>query len=163
MNDPYLSYVTLRPKMHDSASSRRSASRLSPFVRKLWAGFICPTRESVTPPVRMSLAMTAWTALLLAGAFEIIAAFGLKQTDGFTRFWPSVGTLAAMALSFAFMAIAVKSIPFGTAYAVWCGIGVGGTVIVGTIVFGEPATAIRLLCAALIAAGIIGLKLADAQ
>jgi quaternary ammonium compound-resistance protein SugE len=111
----------------------------------------------------MSLAMTAWTALLLAGAFEIIGAFGLKQTDGFTRFWPSVGTLAAMTLRFAFMAIAVKSIPFGTAYAVWCGIGVGGTVIVGTIVFGEPATAIRLLCAGLIAAGIIGLKLADAQ
>jgi quaternary ammonium compound-resistance protein SugE len=107
----------------------------------------------------MSFAMTAWTALLLAGAFEIIWAFGLKQTEGFTRFWPSLGTLAAIALSFVFMAIALKSIPFGTAYAVWCGIGVAGTVIVGTVAFGEPTTAIRLLCVALIATGIIGLKL----
>jgi quaternary ammonium compound-resistance protein SugE len=108
----------------------------------------------------MSFAMTAWTALLLAGAFEIIGAFGLKQTEGFTRFWPSVGTLAAIALSFMFMAVAVKSIPFGTAYAVWCGVGVAGTVIVGIIAFGEPTTAVRLLSVALIAAGIIGLKLA---
>jgi len=108
----------------------------------------------------MRLAMTAWTALLLAGAFEIIWAVGLKQTDGFTRFWPSVGTCAATALSFACMAIALKSIPFATAYAVWCGIGVAGTVIVGVIAFGEPTTAIRLICVALIAAGIIGLKLA---
>lgn len=106
--------------------------------------------------------MTGWTALLLAGAFEIVWAFGLKQTEGFTRFWPSVGTVTATALSFGCMAIALKSIPFGTAYAVWCGIGVAGTVIVGTIAFGEPATAIRLLCVALIASGIIGLKLVGA-
>jgi quaternary ammonium compound-resistance protein SugE len=111
----------------------------------------------------MSLAMTAWTALLLAGAFEIIWAFGLKQTDGFTRFWPSVGTLAATALSFGCMAVALKSIPFATAYAVWCGIGVAGTVIVGIIAFGEPTTAIRLICVTLIAVGIIGLKLAGAR
>jgi quaternary ammonium compound-resistance protein SugE len=104
--------------------------------------------------------MTAWTALLLAGAFEIVWAFGLKQAEGFTRFWPSVGTFAATVLSFGCMAIALKSIPFATAYAVWCGIGVAGTVIVGAIVFGEPTTAIRLLCIAFIAAGIIGLKLA---
>ena len=104
--------------------------------------------------------MTAWTALLLAGTLEIIWAFGLKQTEGFARFWPSVGTLAAMALSFVFFAIALKSIPFGTAYAVWCGMGVAGTVIVGILALGEPATAIRLLCVGLIAAGIIGLKLA---
>src|SRR5215470_6263614 len=108
----------------------------------------------------MSPSLTAWTALLLAGAFEILWAFGLKQTEGFTRFWPSVGTLAATALSFGCMAVALKSIPFGTAYAVWCGIGVAGTVIVGTVAFGEPTTAIRLLCIALIAAGIVGLKLA---
>jgi quaternary ammonium compound-resistance protein SugE len=107
--------------------------------------------------------MTAWTALLLAGAFEIIWAFGLKQTEGFTRFWPSIGTLAAIALSFVFMAIALKSIPFGTAYAVWCGIGVAGTAIVGTIAFGEPTTSIRLACVTLIAAGIVGLKLAGTR
>jgi quaternary ammonium compound-resistance protein SugE len=111
----------------------------------------------------MSLAMTGWTALLLAGAFEILWAFGLKQTEGFTRFWPSIGTLAATALSFACMAIALKSIPFGTAYAVWCGVGVAGTVIVGILAFGEPTTAVRLVSVALIAGGIIGLKLAGAQ
>src|SRR5262249_32463676 len=108
----------------------------------------------------MSFAMTGWTALLLAGAFEIIWTFGLKQTEGFTRFWPTVGTLAATALSFVCMAVALKSIPFGTAYAVWCGVGVAGTVIVGIIAFGEPTTAMRLVCVALIAAGIVGLKLA---
>jgi quaternary ammonium compound-resistance protein SugE len=107
--------------------------------------------------------MTAWTALLLAGAFEILWAFGLKQTDGFTRFWPSVGTVAATLLSFGCMAVALKSIPFGTAYAVWCGIGVAGTVIVGIIAFGEPTTAIRLFCVVLIATGIVGLKLAGSQ
>ena len=108
----------------------------------------------------MSLVMTAWTALLLAGAFEILWTFGLKQTECFTRFWPSVGTLATTALSFGCMAIALKTIPFGTAYAVWCGVGVAGTVIVGIIAFGEPTTAVRLVSVTLIAAGIIGLKIA---
>lgn len=103
--------------------------------------------------------MTAWAALLLAGALEIAWAFGLKHTDGFTRFWPSVGTIVAIGLSFALMAIALKSIPFGTAYAVWAGIGVAGTATMGIIAFGEPTTAARLLCLALIAAGIMGLKL----
>jgi quaternary ammonium compound-resistance protein SugE len=107
--------------------------------------------------------MTGWTALLLAGAFEIIWAFGLKQTEGLTRFWPSLGTLGAIALSFVFMAVALKSIPFGTAYAVWCGIGVAGSAMVGAIAFGEPATAVRLLCVALIAAGIVGLNLAGTR
>jgi quaternary ammonium compound-resistance protein SugE len=108
----------------------------------------------------MSFAMTGWTALLLAGAFEILWAFGLKHTEGFTRFWPSVGTLVATALSFGCMAVALKSIPFGTAYAIWCGVGVAGTVIVGIIAFGEPTTAVRLLSVTLIATGVIGLKLA---
>jgi quaternary ammonium compound-resistance protein SugE len=107
--------------------------------------------------------MTGWTALLLAGAFEIIWAFGLKQTEGLTRFWPSLGTLGAIALSFVFMAVALKSIPFGTAYAVWCGIGVAGSAMVGAIAFGEPTTAVRLLCVALIAAGIVGLNLAGTR
>ena len=103
--------------------------------------------------------MTAWTALLLAGAFEILWAYGLKQTDGFTRFWPSVATLAAIALSFALMAIALRSIPFGTAYAVWCGVGVAGTAMLGVLAFGEPTTAARLFCVALIGTGVIGLKI----
>jgi len=103
--------------------------------------------------------MTAWTALLLAGACEILWAFGLKQTEAFTRFWPSVGTVAAIGLSFAFMVVALRSIPFGTAYAVWCGIGVAGTATVGIVAFGEPTTSIRLVCLALIATGIVGLKL----
>jgi len=108
----------------------------------------------------MNGATAAWLALFLAGALEIAWAYGLKHVDGFTRFWPSVGTVAAISLSFAFMAVALRSIPFGTAYAVWCGIGVAGTVIVGIVAFGEPTTTIRLLCVALIATGIIGLKLA---
>lgn len=107
----------------------------------------------------MNGADAAWFALFVAGALEITWAYGLKQADGFTRFWPSVGTVAAIALSYAFMAIALRTIPFGTAYAVWCGIGVAGTVIVGIVAFGEPTTAARLLCVALIATGIIGLKL----
>jgi quaternary ammonium compound-resistance protein SugE len=104
--------------------------------------------------------MTAWTALLLAGAFEVAWAFGLKHTDGFTRFWPSIGTVVAIGLSFALMSLALKSIPFGTAYAAWCGIGVAGTALVGMLAFGEAATAGRLLCVALVAAGVIGLKVA---
>ena len=104
--------------------------------------------------------MTAWTALLLAGVLEIAWAYGLKQTDGFTRFWPTVGTAAAIVLSFALMAVALRSIPFGTAYAVWAGIGVAGTAVVGVLLFGEPTTAARFLCVGLIAAGIVGLKLA---
>ena len=107
----------------------------------------------------MTGATAAWLALFLAGALEIAWAYGLKHADGFTRFWPSVGTVAAIGLSFAFMAVALRSIPFGTAYAVWCGIGVAGTAIVGIVAFGEPTSASRLLCVTFIAAGIIGLKL----
>ena len=106
----------------------------------------------------MSSAIQAWLALFLAGALEVAWAYGLKQADGFTRLWPSVGTVAAIGLSFALMAVALRWIPFGTAYAVWCGIGVAGSVIVGIVAFGEPTTAARLLCVALIATGIIGLK-----
>jgi quaternary ammonium compound-resistance protein SugE len=105
--------------------------------------------------------MMAWTALLLAGALEIAWAVGLKHTDGFTRLWPSLATVLAIASSFALMAIALKSIPFGTAYAIWAGIGVAGTAMVGMLTLEEPTSALRLACVALIAAGIMGLKLAD--
>jgi quaternary ammonium compound-resistance protein SugE len=105
--------------------------------------------------------MTAWLALLLAGALEIAWTFGLRLSDGFTRFWPSVATILAIASSFVLMAVALKSIPFGTAYAIWTGIGIAGTAIVGCLAFGEPVTPTRLICVGLITIGIVGLKLAD--
>ncbi len=101
----------------------------------------------------------AWTYLLIAGLFEIGWAIGLKYTEGFSRFWPSVGTVLAMIVSLAFLGLALKTLPVGTAYAVWTGIGAIGTVILGIVLFAEPATALRLGCVGLILSGIIGLKL----
>jgi quaternary ammonium compound-resistance protein SugE len=101
----------------------------------------------------------AWIYLLLAGLFEIVWAIGLKYTDGFSRLWPSVGTLAAMAVSIVLLAMAVKTLPIGTAYAIWTGIGAAGAVALGIVLFGDPATLPRLLCVALILIGIVGLKL----
>jgi quaternary ammonium compound-resistance protein SugE len=106
----------------------------------------------------MTDALSAWLTLVLAGVFEIAWAYSLKQADGFTRFWPSLGTLVAIGLSFALMALALRSIPFGTAYAVWCGIGVAGTAMVGIVALGEPTTSLRLICLVLIVTGIAGLK-----
>jgi quaternary ammonium compound-resistance protein SugE len=101
-----------------------------------------------------------WVVLILAGLFEIGWAIGLKYTDGFTRLWPSVGTLLAMIVSIGLLALAMKSIPVGTAYAIWVGIGAIGTVILGIVLLGEPANALRITSLALIVAGVIGLKLA---
>lgn len=101
----------------------------------------------------------AWWLLVVAGLFEIGWAIGLKYTDGFTRLWPSAATLAAMLISVALLAIAMRAIPVGTAYAVWTGIGAVGTVILGIVLFAEPATLVRLACIGLIVAGIAGLKL----
>ena len=104
--------------------------------------------------------MSAWLALLAAGLLEIAWAFGLKYSDGLTRFWPTAATLVAIALSFALMAIALPSLPFGTAaYAVWTGIGATGTIIVGMLIYSEPADPVRVLCLTLIMAGMVGLKL----
>ena len=100
----------------------------------------------------------AWWLLLVAGLLEVAWAIGLKYTEGFTRWWPSVGTLAAMALSVMLLALAMRTLPVGTAYAVWTGIGAVGTVVLGIVLFGEPATAVRLACIALIVFGIAGLK-----
>ena len=100
-----------------------------------------------------------WIYLLLAGLFEIGWAIGLKYTEGFSRLWPIVGTVAAMTASIILLALAVKTLPIGTAYAVWTGIGAVGAVILGIVLFGDPATPARLLCVALIFVGIIGLKL----
>lgn len=102
----------------------------------------------------------AWFTLLLAGILEIGWAIGLKYTDGFTRLTPTVLTVGSMVLSVVLLGIAVRSLPLGTAYAVWTGIGTVGTVILGIILFAEPVTAARLGCIGLIIAGIAGLKLA---
>ena len=100
-----------------------------------------------------------WLILFIAGLFEIAWAIGLKYTEGFTRLWPSVGTVAAMVVSVALLGLAMRTLPVGTAYAVWTGIGAVGTVILGIVLFAEPATAARLFCLGLILAGILGLKL----
>jgi quaternary ammonium compound-resistance protein SugE len=100
-----------------------------------------------------------WILLLVAGLLEIGWAIGLKYTDGFTRLWPSVWTAGSMVLSIVLLALALKTIPVGTGYAVWTGIGAAGTAILGIILFAEPATAARLGCIGLIVAGIVGLKL----
>lgn len=101
----------------------------------------------------------AWTLLFVAGLFEVVWAVGLKYTEGFTRLWPSVVTAVAMIVSVVCLALALKSIPVGTGYAVWTGIGAVGTALLGIVLFGESAAAARLLCIALIVAGIVGLKL----
>lgn len=100
----------------------------------------------------------SWIILFVAGLFEIAWAIGLKYTEGFTRFWPSLGTALAMLASVLLLGLAMRQLPVGTAYAVWTGIGATGTVILGIVLFGEPASAARLACVGLIVAGIIGLK-----
>lgn len=100
----------------------------------------------------------AWVVLFVAGICEIGWAVGLKYTDGFTRLWPTVFTGVSLVISMALLGIAVKSLPLGTAYAVWTGIGAVGTVILGIVLFKEPATVVRLVCVGLIVSGILGLK-----
>jgi quaternary ammonium compound-resistance protein SugE len=102
----------------------------------------------------------AWFILVIAGLFEVGWAIGLKYTEGFTRLWPTVGTVAAMLISLGLLGIAMKSLPVGTAYTVWVGVGAVGTVVLGIVLFAEPANAARLVSVALIIAGIVGLKLA---
>ena len=104
----------------------------------------------------------SWFVLVVAGLFEVAWAVGLKYTEGFTRLWPSVGTLAAMGISVLLLGLAMRTLPLGTAYAVWTGIGAVGTVILGIVLFAEPASAARLACVGLIVAGILGLKLTSA-
>jgi quaternary ammonium compound-resistance protein SugE len=101
----------------------------------------------------------AWTILLIAGLMEVGWAIGLKYTEGFTRLVPTVLTLLSMLGSIVLLGLALKTLPIGTAYAVWTGIGAVGTATLGIILFGEPATALRLSSIGLIVAGIIGLKL----
>ena len=105
--------------------------------------------------------MKAWTILLVAGAFEILFALGLKATHGFTRPWPSVGTVAAGVASFVLLSHALKSLPVGTAYAAWTGIGAVGAAAVGILLLHEPRDATRLASLALIIAGVVGLRLSS--
>lgn len=129
-------------------------------------------KESIAPALRTVAVLSisgdgpiskehqmAWTILIIAGLFEIAWAVGLKYSAGFTRLWPSIATLAAMGLSIFLLGIAVRTLPLGTAYAVWTGIGTIGALVFGITLFGEPASLIRILCASMIAAGIVGLKL----
>lgn len=105
----------------------------------------------------------AWAYLTIAGVLEIGWALGLKYADGFSKFWPSVFTVGGMILSFVFLSQALRTLPVGTGYAVWTGIGTVGTAILGMILFGEPRDAARLFCIALIVAGILGLKILPSQ
>lgn len=130
-----------------------------PHIGRGWTAF---------PPISASPAGTtlpdwrvvmAWSILFIAGLLEVSWAIGLKYTEGFTKLVPSVLTLGAMAGSIILLGLALKTLPIGTAYAVWTGIGAVGTATLGIILFGEPATAFRLASIALIVAGIAGLKL----
>lgn len=100
-----------------------------------------------------------WFILIIAGLFEIGWAIGLKYTHGFTRLWPTVGTVTAMVISMGLLGLAMKSLPVGTAYAVWVGIGTIGTAILGIVLLGESASPLRLISLGVIILGIIGLKL----
>ena len=101
----------------------------------------------------------AWLSLFVAGLFEVGWAIGLKYTDGFTRLWPTVWTVAAMIVSLALLGLSLRTLPVGTAYAVWVGIGAVGTAGLGIVLFGESREPLRLACLVLIVAGVVGLKL----
>lgn len=102
----------------------------------------------------------AWIILIIAGLFEVAWAIGLKYTEGFTRLWPTVWTVLAMMASLWLLGMAMKTLPVGTAYAIWVGVGAVGTVVLGIVLLGEPANALRLISVGLIVAGLVGLKLA---
>ena len=101
----------------------------------------------------------SWVILFFAGLFEVGWAVGLKYSEGFTRLWPSVATLLSLTASMGLLGLSLRTLPLGTAYAVWTGIGAVGTAIVGMVLFREPATAARIVCLSLIVTGITGLKL----
>ena len=103
----------------------------------------------------------AWTILVIAGLSEVCWAIGLKFTEGFSRLWPSVGTITAMIASVVLLGWAMRTLPVGTAYAVWTGIGAVGTVVLGIALFGDSTSPLRIVSIALIIAGIVGLKLAS--
>jgi quaternary ammonium compound-resistance protein SugE len=115
---------------------------------------------AIKPPIKpRTRTPMAWLLLMMAGALEVIWALGLKYSLGFTRFWPSVLTLVAIAMSFALLGLSLKSVPFGTAYAVWTGIGAAGAAVAGMWPVGETTDIGRVCCVAMIVAGTIGLRL----
>ncbi|WP_397473473.1 quaternary ammonium compound efflux SMR transporter SugE [Pusillimonas sp.] len=103
----------------------------------------------------------AWISLLFAGVLEVVWAFYMKQSHGFTRLWPSIITLVAMVISFALLSFSMRSLPLGTAYTIWTGIGAVGAFVVGILVLGEPAHALRVIAAALIIGGLVLMKIAS--
>ncbi len=103
----------------------------------------------------------AWLILIIAGLFEVVWAFSMKQSEGFTRLWPSVVTLAAMLVSFGLLAWSMRSLPLGTAYTVWTGVGAVGAFVVGIVFLGETANALRLMAALLIVSGLLLMKLSS--
>jgi quaternary ammonium compound-resistance protein SugE len=111
-------------------------------------------------PATLKGTEVAWVILVVAGLFEVGWAIGLKYTEGFTRLWPTIWTVLSMAIGLWLLGIAMKSLPVGTAYSVWVGVGAVGTVILGIVLFGDPVNVARLISVALIIAGIVGLKLA---
>jgi len=118
------------------------------------------SKQRESPNFFFGSAVVAWVLLVVAGLLEIGWAIGLKYTEGFTKLWPSALTLAAMVGSVVLLGIAMKSLPVGTSYAIWVGVGAVGTAILGIVLFGEPANAGRLVSLGLVVAGIVGLKLA---
>ncbi len=104
----------------------------------------------------------SWFILFIAGVFEVCWAVGLKYTDGFTKLWPTLGTVFALVASFVLLGWALKTLPVGTAYAIWVGIGALGTALLGMVLFGESTDVLKLVSLGLICAGIVGLKLAHA-
>lgn len=103
----------------------------------------------------------AWIVLVLAGIFEVVWAYSMKMSEGFTRFIPSVITLVFMVLSFALLAYAMRTLPLGTAYTIWTGIGAVGSFLLGIFILGEPASALRMLAAVLIISGLVLMKVAS--
>jgi quaternary ammonium compound-resistance protein SugE len=119
----------------------------------------CTERKLLGTTPHFLEAGMAWVVLFVAGLFEVGWAVGLKYTEGFTRFWPTVGSAVSMVISLGLLGVALRTLPLGTAYAIWTGVGTVGTVLLGIALFGESASALRLACVGLILAGIVGLKL----
>ena len=127
----------------------------------IWQQAQRDSRPCAFDPAPATLRNMAWMYLIIAGLLEVGWAIGLKHTEGFSRLWPSVLTVSAMIASFALLSQALKTIPVGTGYAVWTGIGAAGTAILGMAFFGESREAVRILCIVLIVAGVVGLKYAS--
>jgi len=111
--------------------------------------------------IKWSIVVMAWVVLVLAGLFEIVWAYAMKLSEGFTRLTPSIITVVFMILSFALLAYAMRTLPLGTAYTIWTGIGAVGSFLVGVFIFGEPASAMRMLAAVLIISGLVLMKLSS--